>query len=76
MNRANAVARQRTAVDVLNAMILVIKLEGYQFEYYKQKAWSCEEKLTNHGMELMEESFKDVNHREYQLDITNCDTFH
>jgi len=39
MNRANAVARQRTAVDVLNAMILVIKLEGYQFEYYKQKAW-------------------------------------
>ncbi len=28
MNRANAVARQRTAVDVLNAMILVIKLEG------------------------------------------------
>jgi len=27
-NRANAVARQRTAVDVLNAMILVIKLEG------------------------------------------------
>jgi len=76
MNRANAVARQRTAVDVLNAMILVIKLEGSRFEFYKQKAWSCEEKLTNRGMELMEESFKDVNHREYQLNITNCDTFH
>jgi len=24
----------------------------------------------------MEESFKDVHHREYQLNITNCDTFH
>ena len=38
MNRANAVARQRTAVDVLNVMILVIKLEGSRFEFYKQKA--------------------------------------
>jgi hypothetical protein len=76
MNRVNAVARQCTAVDVLNAMILVIKMEGYQFEYYKQKAWSRAEKLTNRSMELMEESFKDVNHREYRLDIANCDTFH
>ena len=28
MNRVNSVARQQTAVDVLNAMILLIKLEG------------------------------------------------
>jgi hypothetical protein len=76
MNRANAVARQRTAVDVLNAMILVIKLEGSRFEFYKQKAWSREDKLTNRGMELMEEAFRDINHREYQLEITNCDTYH
>jgi hypothetical protein len=76
MNRANAVARQRTAVDVLNAMILVIKLEGSRFEFYKQKAWSRDETLTNRGMELMEEAFRDINHREYQLEITNCDTYH
>ena len=76
MNRANTIARQRTAVDVLNAMILLIKLEGTRFEFYKQKAWSREDKLTNRGMELMEEAFKDVNPREYQLNITNCDTFH
>jgi hypothetical protein len=76
MNRANAIARQRTAVDVLNAMILLIKLEGTRFEFYKQKAWSREEILTNRGMELMEEAFKDVNPREYQLNITDSDTFH
>jgi hypothetical protein len=28
MNRANNLARQRTAVDILNALILLIKLEG------------------------------------------------
>ena len=76
MNRANTIARQRTAVDVLNAMILLIKLEGSRFEFYKQKAWSREEILTNRGMELMEEAFKDVNPREYQLNITDSDTFH
>ncbi len=76
MNRANTIARQRTAVDVLNAMILLIKLEGTRFEFYKQKAWSREEILTNRGMELMEEAFKDVNPREYQLNITDSDTFH
>ena len=76
MNRANAVARQRTAVDVLNAMILLIKLECSRFEFYKQKAWSRKEILTNRGMELMEEAFKDVNPREYRLNITNRDFFH
>jgi hypothetical protein len=75
MNRANSIARQRTAIDVLNAMILLIKLEGSRFEFYKQKAWSRDETLTNRGMELMEEAFKDVNPREYQLNITHCDTY-
>jgi len=37
MNQANSVARERTAVDVLNAMILLIKLEGARFEFYNRK---------------------------------------
>jgi hypothetical protein len=64
------------AVDVLNVMILLIKLEGSRFEFYKLKAWSREEILTNRGMELIVEAFKDINPREYRLNITNCDTFH
>ncbi len=39
MNKANQLAQQRTAVDVLNAVILLIKLEGERFNRYKQKAW-------------------------------------
>jgi hypothetical protein len=38
MNRANNLAKQRMAVDILNALILLIKLEGSRFDYYKQKA--------------------------------------
>ena len=76
MNRANSVARNRAAVDVLNAMILLVKLEGSRFDFYKKKAWSREDILTNRGVDLMEEAFKDVNPREYRLNITNCDTFH
>ncbi len=30
MNKANQLAQQRTAVDILNAVILLIKLEGEQ----------------------------------------------
>jgi hypothetical protein len=47
MNRANNLARQKMAVDILNALILLIKLEGSRFDYYKQKAWERDEILTN-----------------------------
>jgi len=76
MNQANSVARERTAVDVLNAMILHVKLEGARFKFYKQKAWSRDEILTTRGMDLMEEVFRDINLREYKLNVMNCNTFH
>ncbi len=50
MNRANHLVRERTGVDILNAMILLIKLEGNQFDWYKQKAWERDEILTNRGL--------------------------
>jgi len=76
MNRANSIARERTAVDVLNAVILLIKLEGSRFDFYQHKAWSREEYLTNRGMDLMEEAFRDVSVRDYRISITECNTFH
>jgi hypothetical protein len=76
MNRANSIARERTAVDVLNAVILLIKLEGSRYDFYQHKAWSREEYLTNRGMDLMEEAFRDVSVRDYRISITECNTFH
>jgi hypothetical protein len=76
MNRANNLARQRTAADILNALILLIKLEGSRFDYYKQKAWERDEILTSCGLELMEEAFWDVNQMEWRINIVKCDNFH
>ena len=76
MNRANSIARERTAVDVLNAVILLIKLEGSRFDFYQQKAWNRDEYLTNRGMDLMEEAFRDVSVRDYRINITECNAFH
>ena len=57
-------------------MILLIKLEGSRFDYYKQKAWSRDEYLTTRGKGLMEEAFQDVSVRDYRINITECNTFH
>jgi hypothetical protein len=69
MNRANQVARQRTAVDVLNGVILLLKLEAEQFHRYKQLAWQQEDVLTDKGMKLMEECFDSMNVRDYQMTV-------
>jgi hypothetical protein len=52
---------------VLNAAILLIKLEGGRFNEYKKKAWERgDQLLTERGHEIMEEAFGDVNIREFQ----------
>ncbi len=77
MNKVNQLARQRTAVDVLNAVILLIKLEGECFNWYKQKAWERDNQiLMELGLELMEEAFADVDIRDFWINITNKITVH
>jgi hypothetical protein len=39
MNRANSVTRKKAAFDILNAAILILKLEAERFVSYKQQAW-------------------------------------
>jgi hypothetical protein len=77
MNKANQLAQQRTAVDVLNAVILLIKLEGERFNWYKKKAWERDNQiLTELGLELMEKAFADVDIRDFWINITNKNTVH
>jgi hypothetical protein len=38
MNRANERVQDRTAVDPINSLILLIKLEATQFEKHREKA--------------------------------------
>jgi hypothetical protein len=39
MNRANKIVREKTAVDMLNAAILLLQMEGNHFHQWKEKAW-------------------------------------
>ena len=48
MNKANKEMRARTAVDLLNACILLIKLECGWFNKMKQDAWGGTSILTPH----------------------------
>ena len=49
MNRANERVRDRTAVDPINSLILLMKLEATQFEKHIEKAWTCADELTPYG---------------------------
>jgi hypothetical protein len=70
MNRANKpLVREKTAVDPLNAAILLLQLEGGRFNKWKQIAWATDMPLTPKGMDLMKDAFNDVNIREYKLNM-------
>ncbi len=77
MNKANQLAPQRAAVDILNAVILLIKLEGEHFNWHKRKAWERDNQLLMElGLELTEEAFADVEIRDYMINITKGKTVH
>jgi hypothetical protein len=58
-------------------VILLIKLEGEHFNWYKQKAWERDNQiLMDLGLELMEETFVEVGLRDYWINITNEHTVH
>ena len=75
MNRANIPARARTAVDILNATLLIIRLEEKHLEKHKASAWARKDPLTPRGMLIMDNAYKDVDIRAFEVDIRqdgNC----
>ena len=69
MNRANVRAREKTAVDPINAMSLLLEMDVKHFKDKTEKAWNWNEELPPHGKKLSEEAFKKVNPHEYQINI-------
>jgi hypothetical protein len=69
MNRANASVRERTAVNPINACILLLNLEGERFGKHRDLAHNHTEVLTPHGMKLITKAFKDVNPRKFEIYI-------
>ena len=69
MNRVNKLVRAKSSVDPLNAAILLLQLEGDCFNKWKGIAWGTDMPLTPKGMDLMKDAFKDVNVREFKLNM-------
>ena len=63
------------SIDILNAAMKIIQLEGEQFAWWKQQAWNRDQLLTDRGMAIMEEAFNDVNVRDYALKVVETETY-
>jgi hypothetical protein len=70
MNRANKDICQKTAVDILNATLILLKKESTQYDKQQDLAWNHAHVLTPKGMELMEEAFNNVNLQDFKVLLT------
>ena len=61
MNKANSKVRTRTAVDLLNATILLLKLECTRFNKMNHEAWGGNSILTPQGKDEYEATFSNLN---------------
>ena len=71
MNAANREMRAKTAVDPLNACILLMKLECKRFSKQRAKAWSSDSFLMPHGTVKYEEVFECINALDFTITIVS-----
>jgi hypothetical protein len=60
MNRANKELRARTTIDLLNASMLLLKLECVRFNKMKQEAWGGNSVLTPWKKEEYDATFTNL----------------
>ncbi len=61
MNRANKVARDRTAVDVVCATKLLLSMSAKRYREKKEMAWKWQGHLTPYGEGLQDTAFENIN---------------
>ena len=71
MNNANNAVRARTAVDPVNATMLLLQKENERFMSRMAQAHEWMEELTPHGIKLRDDIFKKVEFRDYYISIVN-----
>ncbi len=76
MNNANQLACLKTAVDVLNCVILLLKLEAERFQWFKQVTWELDNILMDKGLKLMEERFTNVRVQDYHITVIPIEDSH
>jgi hypothetical protein len=70
INRANEDIRQKTAVDILNATLSLLKKESTRYNKQKNLAWNHAQILTPKRMEVMEEAFNNVKVQDFKVHLT------
>jgi hypothetical protein len=73
MNKANKEMRARTAVDLLNACILLIELECGWFNKMKQDAWGGTSVLTPWGLQEYEATFTNLSASHFIFNLHGYD---
>ena len=73
MNKANSEMRARTAVDLLNACMLLIKLEVKRYYNVKREVWGGSSILTPRGNEEYEATFSNLHPRYFSFRLNEYD---
>ena len=73
MNKANKEMRARTAIDLLNACMLLIKLECVWFYKMKQYTWGGTSVLTPRGIEEYEATFTNLSPSHFIINLRDID---
>ena len=73
MNKANKEMRAQMAVDLLNACILLIKLEVNRFYKMKKEVWGGSSILTPWGDEEYEATFTNLHPRHFSFRLKDND---
>ena len=69
MNSANQRAWNAFSVNIVNATIVLLKMESRWFKKQQEQAWKQEEPLTPYGEELMKKISEKIDHRNYVINV-------
>ena len=75
MNKANHAVQHATAVDCINATILLLKLESDRFAKQQTAAWNHDGYFTPRGQQFLDE-LAGSNTNEYHVSIEDDVDFH
>jgi len=70
MNSANYSMRQRTAVDMVNAMLLLVDMEIERYKKQQTSAWSKNILFSPRGQIEFDKTFNNLNHCKFRIGVT------
>ncbi len=69
MNSANQRARNAFSVNIVNAIIVLLKMESWRFKKQQEQSWKQEEPLTPYGEELLKKISEKIYHHDYVINV-------